>query len=92
MMIREEALNVLMNVAPLLRDGTRFLGQEHEEQFHKAYEMAMDALRQPDRKKEELSIEEVAYELGISNIQPAAYWYDFLIRFYACGFRAVRRD
>lgn len=45
---------------------------------------------EPER-KQELSIEEVAYELGINNIQSAVYWNEFLIRFYECGFRAVRK-
>ena len=37
-----------MNLAPFLRDGTRFLRPETEEQFREAYETAMGVLRQPE--------------------------------------------
>ena len=45
---REEAKQVLINVASLLKDGTKFMKAEHEQQFRKAYEMAIEALSQDE--------------------------------------------
>ena len=47
-MTREEAIIILKNTASLLRDGTRYMKPEHEKQFREAYEMAIEALEQPD--------------------------------------------
>lgn len=46
-MKREEAAQVLKNVAFMLKDGTRFMKFEHEQEFREAYEMAIKALEQP---------------------------------------------
>ena len=50
-MTREEAAIVLRNLASGLHDGTRFLKPEHEHQFRHAYDIAIAALKQPERKK-----------------------------------------
>ena len=49
-MTNEEAANVLRNLASSLHDGTRFLKPEHEQEFRRAYEMAIFALEQPEQK------------------------------------------
>ena len=47
-MTREKSVIVLQNCASMLHDGTRFLKPEHVQQFREAYEMAIEALKQPE--------------------------------------------
>ena len=43
-MTREEAGMVLKNTAFMLKDGTKYMKDEHIQQFHEAYEMAISVL------------------------------------------------
>ena len=60
-MTNEEAKTVLINCATFIKDGFRYMKEEHQEQFKEAYRMATEALEKQIPKRPILNEYELFY-------------------------------